>query len=392
MAIRLNISQPVTVAMGPAWKDAGWGTHQFPMINRLPDGRIVIRYHIVEDSCEDYGKESGWAVSEDEGATWREVTKEELPAVKARFGVRLPSGKYIRGITHRPWPIDEALHQKLQKKADHRWRSLPIEDVPDLFPKTWTYAISGPDTLEETVFDTKLEFPGMTVGLCQGGIVRPVGFGVMRVAPDGSLWQVHYANGRNPENMGFTYYYACYFFQSKDEGKSFQLKSWIQYLPDTNEFPEAFTTEGFCEPDLCFMPDGSMITLMRTGSSTPSYIARSVDGGNTWSKPQKFDRVGVLPQLQRLECGVTLATYGRPGIFVRATKDPSGVEWEDAVEILAYKDNWFSDFWGNCDSCCYTWMLPLDDHTVMMAYSDFRVKDEKGQDRKCIMVRTISVE
>ena len=389
MAINLKIGDPILVAMGPSYKEAGWGTHQFPAILRLRDGRIVLRYHIVEDTCEDYGKENGWAISCDEGESWQDVSPEELPAIKAQFGVELPSGRRIREYIHRPWPIDDELHAQLMKKAYKKSSILPIEEVPDLYPKTWTYAISEPGSSEETVFYTELDYPGMTATLCKGGIVRPMGFGAMRVAPDGSLWQVHYSHGRNPKNFGYTNYYACYYFQSTDEGKSFHLKSWIQYLPDTDEFPDAFITEGFCEPDLCFMPDGSMITLMRTGNFTPSYIARSTDGGNTWSKPVKFAPNGVYPQLQSMGDGITLAVYGRPGLYVRATDDPSGITWEDPVELMPYKDPKTDPDWE--ESCYYTSLLPLDGHTVLMAYSDFRIPDENGVARKCMMVRRITV-
>ena len=138
------------------------------------------------------------------------------------------------------------------------------------------------------------------------------------------------------------------------------------------------------------MPDGGMITLMRTGSFTPSYLARSTDGGRTWSKPVQFDRCGVLPRLMHLDCGVTIATYGRPGMFIRATDDPSGQIWDDPIEVMPWKDPKTNKDWE--DSCYYTRLLPVDDRTIMMAYSDFRVKDENGVDRKCILVRTIHVD
>lgn len=389
MSISLSFGKPVVVAQGPTWEEAGWGTHQFPMIRELPDGRIAISYHIVGDTTEDYGLERGWAISSDRGESWSPVSPGELPAVKARFGTRLPSGRYLRGVTPKPFPIDDALHASLTQKVGRRKFCLGVEEIPDgLFEKDkWRFAISEPDSLTETEFFSDLEFPGMTLGLTIGAIIRPFAFGPIRVAPDGSIWIAHYCHGRNPENLGFTSYYACYYFRSTDDGRSFHLKSWIQYLPDTRDFPDAFTTEGFCEPDICFMPDGSMITLMRTGSLTPSYLARSTDGGASWSKPVLFDRCGVLPQLQPLGCGVTLASYGRPGLYVRATQDPSGMDWEQPYELMPYRPDRLS-----CDSCCYTHMLPLDDRTAMLTYTDFNVPDAHGIRRKSVMVRTIHVD
>lgn len=391
MAVKLTFGEPVLVAMGPEYAKAGWGPYQFPNLKYLPDGRIALNYHVGHDDDESYGMENAWMVSEDNGSTWRAVPVADIPAIKACYGTKLPSGKYIKAIVHEVFPIEDELYERLKRIAGRKRNCVGIEEVPDgLFPKTWTFAVGEPGDTEETQYDCELDFPGMTVALSPGAIVRPMAFGPLRVAPDGSLWVAHYWHGRNPENLGYTSYYACYYFQSTDEGKSFKLKSWIPYLPDTNEFPEAFEAEGYCEPDLAFMPDGSMLTIIRTSSCSPSYLARSTDGGNTWSKPVKFDRCGVLPQLQVMGCGVTLATYGRPGLFVRATDDPSGQSWDAPIELMPYKDPKTVQDW--IDSCYYTNLLPLDDRTVLMAYSDFNVKDETGTPRKSVLVRTIHIE
>jgi hypothetical protein len=126
---------------------------------------------------------------------------------------------------------------------------------------------------------------------------------------------------------------------------------------------------------------------MRTGTGMPSYISRSTDGGCTWSKPVKFDDCGVYPQTIALGCGVTLAAYGRPCLYVRATDDPKGVIWDDPIKLMH----------GTLDtpvaaSCYYTTWLALDERTALLTYADFHIKDEEGVDRKCIMVRTVRVE
>ena len=389
MAIKLTFGEPHIISQGPTYKEAGWGTHQFPSIRRMPDGRLVCGYHVVNDTTEDYGKEKGWAVSSDNGLTWQDVSAEELPAIKSKSGTRLPSGRYLRYVMPKPFPIDDELFAKLKAKVGRRRNALAIEDIPDLFPKSWLFYISEENSAEEEEFYCDLDYPGMTTGLTTGAIIRPCPFGSMKVAPDGTLWIARYANGRNPYNMGFTSYYACYYFQSKDEGRSWKLKSWIPYLPDTEEFPDAFVSEGFCEPDIEWMPDGSMITVMRTDSFTPSYIARSTDGGLTWSKPKKFDTCGVLPQLLHLKCGVTLCSYGRPAMRVRATADRSGMAWEEPYELKPWlfgrQESWEQ-------SCYYTELLALDDHTALMVYSDFYVPDADGVERKSIMCRTITVD
>lgn len=389
MRAQLIFGEPVVVAQGPTWEEAGWGPYQFPAIQSLPDGRIAVSYSAAQDRAEDYGKERGWSISADQGKTWQAVSPEDLPAVKARFGTRLPSGRYIRAIQPRPVPIDPQLHASLSRKMGQRKFCLGMEEIPEgLFEKyKWMFAVSEPDSPEEHIILSDLDFPGMTTTLTTGAIVRPFPFGNIRLAPDGSLWIAHYYFGRDPESMGFTSYYASYYFRSDDEGRSFHLRGWLLYRPDLREFPDAFIAEGLCEPDICFMPDGSMITLLRTGSRTPSYIARSVDGGRHWSEPKMFDRCGVLPQLLRLGCGVTLASYGRPGLYVRASTDPSGMQWDEPYELRPYRPDRLI-----ADGCSYTQMLPLSDCAALLAYTDFNVPDAQGIRRKSVMVRSILAE
>ena len=399
MSVNLKIDNPVIAIMGPE-SAVGWGPCQFPALKKMPDGRLVLQYHVGQDSCEEYGKGSGWLISDDNGDSWRDVSQEEMPMVIGFSGTKLPSGKYIRIITPPNHPVDKDFYKAYPNRGrigeDYGsgcgW-ALPAEELPqDLFPMGWQYGIYDPVTGKDETFFCDLDYPGMNIHfLGTGSLVRPFPYCNLCVAPDGTLWQATYHWGRNPETLEHTApYLACYFFQSLDEGKSFKLKSWIQYKPDTNEFPNAFNVEGFCEPYLSFLPDGSMVTLIRTSSSTPSYIAHSYDGGNTWTKPEKFDHIGVFPQLLTLDCGVTLASYGRPGVFLRATDDPHGKEWDIPIEILPFIpfDTWT---WG-CDSCSYTGLLPLDERTAMLAYSDFRLKDEEGKERKCLLVRKIHVE
>lgn len=381
MSVKLSFGNPVVIASGPSFEEIGWGPYQFPAVQRMPDGRLVCNYHMVDDTTEAYGLERGWAVSEDNGQTWKPLTSaEEIAAFKPYSGLKLPDGTYLRVVTPRPVPISDELHAELKKKMGCRKFCLGIEEIPDgIIPKyKWPLAKFDPATGEDKPYLADVEWPGMTCGLTTGAMINPVPFATAHVGPDGVIYQSHYGHGRNPENLGFTSYYACYFFTSTDGGASYQLKSWIHYLPDTNEFKDAFVTEGFCEPDFCFMPDGSIIMLMRTGSFTPSYITRSTDMGATWSKPVKFDKCGVFPHLLHLDCGVTIASYGRPGLFVRATEDPSGLAWDEPYELMPYD--------APHTSCYYTDLIAIDERTALMFYSDW------SSGHKSICCRTITVE
>ena len=93
-----------------------------------------------------------------------------------------------------------------------------------------------------------------------------------------------------------------------------------------------------------------------------------------------------------LDCGVTLASYGRPGVFLRATDDPHGKVWDAPIEIVSGIMPGDTDRPDWLGTCSYTGLLPLDECTAMLTYSNFRVKDREGKERKCLMVRKIHVE
>jgi hypothetical protein len=147
------------------------------------------------------------------------------------------------------------------------------------------------------------------------------------------------------------------------------------------------------------MPDGSLVIIARTGGSykrnEPTVISRSTDGGVTWSKPTAFGSVGVLPQMLTLDCGVTIASYGRPGLFFRTTADASGQSWNaqtqitDLSPIQTNSDQY--DACGDTYSCYYTGLIQIDSNTALLIYSDFYHPDGNGGYTKAIMVRTIDI-
>ena len=172
------------------------------------------------------------------------------------------------------------------------------------------------------------------------------------------------------------------------------------------EYENAYTCCGYAEPDFVFAPDGSMVMLLRTTDVfkgdkewAPSYITRSTDMGKTWSKPTRYDNIGVLPGMCRLGDTI-LAIYGRPGIYVRATKDPAGLQWEAPVEVMTPNDRSTEmnepparpNFHQWVGSCCNCTILPLDEHRAMIAYSDFYHPCEDGVRRKSIKTRIVTLE
>ena len=206
--------------------------------------------------------------------------------------------------------------------------------------------------------------------------------GRFSAAPDGSLLLCTYGHGFSSldGSLPSPRHYHVWILRSDDCGRTWTLLSQILTPPDIDS--DAGPCEGFCEPMMTAAPDGSHVILMRTGGSRPSYIARSTDGCRSWSTPVRFDRCGVLANIVTLGCGVSLASYGRPGIRLRASGDPSAIRWEEPISVLG----------EDAASCCYTALLPLSSTEALLAYSDFKTPDSAGTPCKSILVRRVTVQ
>ena len=437
--MRLKIGAPRVIVRGGKCEDTPWGFYQFPKLFAGEDG-IYACVHVVDDSPNCYGMPEKWFVSRDGGERWEETDE----SARFRCGTKLKNGEYLRAeprpvidITDKnppPFragnyflPSDEnPLHAKggentpfpegLGRFVDvfgDIYRIYEIDALPrGVVEKSWRFTRYNPVTGACAAESAKVTRPHMSVYTYSGanGVVRrnvPNPWGNIRVAPDGSLWlPTHEMFGASPVNGAHYLYSAAYFYKSEDNGRSWEYVSHIPYIPDPLSDPAAYYCDGFTEPDIEFMPDGLIVALLRTAGVfhgaqewDKSYITRSTDGGKTWAKPQVFDKRGVIPQIVRLNCGATLAVYGRPGIYVRAARGNAEV-WEAPVEIMTEEDRSFlmnerparPTFHQWAGSCCNMSVLPIGDNRLLVAYSDFYVPDEKGVKRKTCLTRVVEVE
>ncbi|RKN83753.1 sialidase family protein [Paenibacillus ginsengarvi] len=120
--------------------------------------------------------------------------------------------------------------------------------------------------------------------------------------------------------------YRTIWAKSDDGGVHWSVESTVAYDPEAGP-------EGYCEPTVARVADGSLLCVMRIGSNKPLYQSRSHDDGRTWSEPEPLpgptpeETYSVLPALRSLGDGRLVLSYGRPDTRMLLSEDGSGRSW-----------------------------------------------------------------
>ena len=369
-----------------------WGPWQFPQIERLADGRIHIWFHVEADSALAYGKDTRHAISADECETWTETEGYPIGS-----GIGVESGDRIRIHAERSVPADGLGLGSPEGTLVNYSQPVQYFDARNISKEYDGWFLDRSTTRGDFLTEkVKMSIPGEVRHVVEGVLTRPF-FHRICPGPAASLWAPHYFSRLVDGEL--QKHWSAVFLTSSDEGKSWRFASEIPYDLDSMKAlsgdPLAEKRIGFSEPDILFLDDSRCLTLLRTTDGNgvgPSYLAVSTDGGVTWGDPLLFDTIGVWPSLALLGNGSVLASYGRPGLFVRALS-------ADAIA----RNQFETKYWSapvpvvpsgplQTDSCSYSNLLVVDEETAYIAYSDFTIQDDNGRPRKTILVRTVAVE
>ncbi len=403
----IELGEPI-VAFQAKEEDNHWGHYQFPQIYYTSTGAIRVTWSYHDDSIYSNISGSGAAASNDGGKTWYTQPGFNVGARVYDDAKALTSdGLYFTGFSGKgAYDMDYSVLSKYTPVIRGGLGDCNIYLAEDV--KEYTYkqnaSFYNPRTGSVTNKEVTVNWPYMplnvfksqTTGLYTYVYPTEAFMGISSymgmVSTEDGLYYCTYARGvdsKTGEAGAYHGYYSVYVFHSPDGGETWNYKSQISMTRKLFAIANANKNcEGFCEPSMTVTADGIFIMLLRTGSNNPLFIVTSTDKGETWSAPVVFDDCGVLPQLLTLDCGVTIATYGRPRLYVRATSDPTGKTWQDHIEI---KLSGADDINGFNKSCHYTYLLRIDATSAYMVYSEFLRPNADGLPRRSIIVRKISV-
>jgi len=392
--LRASLDEPVVVALSKVGLKR-WGRHQFAFISEYPDGRILLRHHAAADSVTAYGTPTPTYISSDKGKTWKSFTVDGLPSsgmtyplfdgqficlpmatpfnlAKAKLALPKPVGSAYSYLVFLFYRLDEC-PLPVQRYFEHmecaRWRPESKQWKKDtiLYDKKnaliWTLEKGkGSKLVPRTAF----ERPPLRVG-------RELLYADYRtnyLTDDGSA----------PKQWGVT----CMF--SQDNGRSWKRRSTIALDP--------LGRDAQTEPMLAENVNGELVCVIRRAEQKQKsmMITFSKDRGKTWEKPVALNNLGgfgVMPCLVRLECGVMVLSYGRPGIWLSFSPDGTGREWTKPVCMLEGKKR---ERPGPRPTDGYTTLLPIGSNQLLMSYSYFDHKDAQGKQRKAVLVRKLTIE
>ncbi|MFD1140274.1 sialidase family protein [Larkinella insperata] len=383
--LRVLLGEPVVISV--AQKEEKWGFYQFPTLYRSLDGALVATWAMHTDHAESYGKDSdGFAVSRDGGKTWT-VPNGPKPLGD---GLALPNGDRIKNYT--PPALDTAILQlppKVGRVSENYGRTFSyykLDGLPEQLQGVYLNRLKKGQS-EWTLEHNKLLDP-TAVRYTDNKLFPLVWWGDMKVESTNTIITGTYPgfflqNGTVPAS-------GVHFYRSADLGRTWKIVGRIPYAPDVAQDPNGNKrlALGFTEPAFEILADGSYLCVLRTSDglgNSPMYLSRSTDQGATWSQPKAFTSSGVLPQLLQLANGVVALASGRPGMQLRFSSGSGGLQWTDAFEMLPFHDS------KDVVSCGYPDLLATGPDKFLLIYSDFKYKNEKGETRKAIKVREVTV-
>ena len=431
---KITVGEKHVIVRGIRPEERLWGPYQFPIPFKLED-RIVVSVHVKDDDIKNFAVDTKrWFETRDGGVTWKEVA----PSISSQCGLLLQNGDRVffpqmpsmnlgkyKAVSRHSYTPD----YDFSKKAEEG--TLPIPDgtscfndgtvikaykaerLPDSLSKKEWKALRVPAGKTEPVTEmAQLDWPYLTRVVYTGKYYRQTlraifPHGRSKIGPDGAIWtSTHSGDGHiNPATGQYSPYYSAQILRSEDDAHNFKLYAHMEYEADGKEYP--YKSGGFSDNDFEFMPDGSIVWFLRstwflyTGKEwDPMYMARSTDNGLTWSKPKEFADTGIYPRVYKLKNNISLLCYARPGMYVTVSENDSGTRWSEPLVLMTPDDRSHLHNKKVDKPLFHEWdgtggnpeMIPLDDNSALLFYSDFYYPDENDIKRKTILCRKITVE
>ncbi len=389
--MKITMQDPVVVATSVAG-ETRWGFHQFPALNRMPDGGVLLMYADAADASETHGAPAPCHVSYDDGASWRAPAPGDLGGLRPtrpHFSIsRLFDGEWLC-IPAQPYlnvreqgialPPPDAVGDTYGRCYSYRIASLP-EEVQAYFrhlpaQRLRAHGAAWEDDMAECDTEDRVAWRR------DGSDVLPRTFFERSILPfQGELFYADYRGRYTRPDGTVGKKGSTSLLVSTDNGRSFRRRATVAWDPADNDL--------MGEPSLAATADGRLVCVIRRTDQNqkPMAIAWSSDRGHTWTPPRSLFEFGVWPCALLLGNGVLALSYGRPGVHLAFDPAGTGERWPVQTPVIAGDPAAILRH-----SCGYTSLLAMGDDAFLLAYSDFQHRNAQGEPCKAILVRRVIV-
>ena len=395
---KVMLGEPVVVAM--AEEPMKWGYFQFPSIYRTEDGTLIISWQMKADSYKAYGKNGvgkNKMMSRDNGRKWTDYDgsydKEWYNYMSTDgdeyMSIETPSPSDLSKTVGVPNAMGEIVNYGISYKF-YKDSELP-DDLQGIYVRKWKdrHAKGGQTRAIHAKINDK-ELLRYSTDDQMSVLFR----GDIRELKNGDVVASNYC-GFYLDKNGKVLPSGISFYKWNEDGASWDLLGKIPFQPDVKADPTGSERKvwGFTEPTFAELRNGRLVCVARSSEEeklTPMYRSVSEDGGRSWSEPVAFTPNGVKPRLLELGNGTLVLTSGRPGVQLRFNFDGTGEDWTEAVEMLPFMKE--DGSYNREVSCGYTSLLPINKNSFFLVYSDFLEHDQRGEVRKAIKIRKVTVK
>jgi len=301
--LRITVSDPIPIGIGPT-----------PRLRRFPDGSLVCMNFRSTDNGNTWAPCPNLLVGS-MGGTWEAAA----PADPATWSKRQDPTTLV--MSSKCCEISPGLYQAPLCRSLDGWRTREVLDVT-------VHLEEGTNLVDEGNIESG---PGSImgnniVGLPDGTLLVPM-YGSLK--QDIVWFDLRMFGGylKYPQEWPRQFKYRSWLLRSEDGGLNWHYHSTIAALPELGD-------EGFCEPNITRLADGSLIAVVRNGGGpdNPLWICRSQDGGKTWAYPVRTNTpTGNFPQIVPMPNGVLACAYGRPDNRISFDLTGSGLAWSHTV-------------------------------------------------------------
>lgn len=406
-----------------------WGVYAIPMMWRLPDQSLVIRFNGEQDmasTADMQQAENLYFQSEDQGKTWKWVENGDRKFdISVLTGIASPylfcrDGRVMAvrakmdcaPIQNVPYRKEFVLPNQEAVVHSYRYGEIPEDSKGiELLEYQGETCQCQEITLDFPEREVLVNCASLSPGqegadkflaeeekLCPFIFKRPY-FSSLTELDHGVLAAL--SCGQHPE-VDDHYCGVVYLVVSEDGGKSWRKRGTVASDP-TMKY--GYGGDG-TEVTLTRASNGDLLCVMRMdmslgyqdGSITGTMLAVSHDQGYTWETPRLMSDESVTPHVVALKDGLVLMIYGRPGVHCRYSED-NGKTWSEPhsmigptlKQAMAEGRDYLDVKYGNTCSYSNTYVERISEDTVLALYNDIQYDPGDGCRHKAAFVREITL-